>query len=121
MPIRRSRALTGTALSGARRRPPLAILNPVQPAENRRTPEQNGTAAARYASGQESQCLRDQSDPAFDQKRPPGGVQRWPRSGLAGDFRHLAVVRQSSRATMGVSRLMVKCSELWDIVAFPAA
>ena len=81
----------------------------------------NGTPAARYASAQASECLRVQFDPVFGQKRPPGGVKKWPRSGLAGDFRHLAVVRQASRATMGVSRLMVKSSEWLDIAAFPAA
>ncbi len=69
-------------------------------------------AATLCASGQESVCLRDQFDPVFGQKRAPGGVKRWPRSGLAGDFRHLAVVWQASGATMGSFCLMVKSSEL---------
>ena len=85
---------------------------PVQPAENSRTRGPNDTPAARSASGQESPCLRDRFDPVFGQKRPPGGVKRWPRSGLAGDFRHLAVGWQARRAAMGAFCLMVKSSEL---------
>ena len=46
------------------------------------------------------------------QKKPPGGQEPRPSSGLAGDFRHLAVVWQASGAPMGVSCLMVKSSEL---------
>ncbi len=71
--MQRARALTGTALSGARRRPPFAILTPVQPAEDSRTRGPNDTPAARYGSGQESQCLRDQLDPVLGQKSRRAG------------------------------------------------
>ena len=44
------------------------------------TPGPNDSQAVRYASGQESQCLRDQFDPVLGLKRPPGGAKRRPSS-----------------------------------------
>ena len=111
MPIRRTRALTGAALSGARRQPPFSILTP---SKRLKTAAHAGqvTAAARYASGQESQCLRDQSDPVLRQKKSPRGVKRGPRRSLPSKFRGLAVGWQSSGAAMGVFCLMIKSPEL---------
>ena len=50
--------------------------------------------------------------PVFGQKKSPSGVKRWPRSGLANDFRHLAVGWQSGGVPMGAFCLMVKSFEL---------
>ena len=43
------------------------------------------------------------------------------KDGLPGDFRHLAVGWQPSRAAMRMFCLPVKSSELYDIAEFPAA
>ena len=66
-------------------------------------PQQRATRLAKNQNASETQF-----DPVFGQKKSPGGVKRWPRSGLAGDFRHLAVGWQSSGVAMGVFCLMVK-------------
>ena len=91
---------------------------PVQSAENSRArgagmlsgPNGNPAHATHLAKNHDA-CEINLT-PYCEQKKPPRGQKRAPSSGLAGDFRHLAVAWQPSRAAMGVFRLMVKSSEL---------
>ena len=46
---------------------------PAQSAENKPGARAKRHPSARYASGQESRCLRDQFDPECEQKKPPRG------------------------------------------------
>ena len=70
------------------------------------------SSAVSYPSGQKSRCLRDQFEPLFRQKKSSREQKTRPRSGLASDFRDLAVGWQSRGVAMGVFCLSVKSSEL---------
>ncbi len=71
------------------------------------TPQQPATRMAKNHKASETNLT-----PVFGQKKSPSGVKRWPRSGLANDFRHLAVGWQSGGVPMGAFCLMVKSFEL---------
>ncbi len=110
MSIRRARALKGTALSGARRRHSLCDSYPVQAAENSRTrgPSDSPQRATRLARNHDA-CETNLSHYFARKSRL---ASKKPRSGLADDFRHLAVGWQSGGVPMRAFCLMVKSSEL---------
>ena len=115
VPIRRARALTGAALSVPRRRPPFAILTPCNWLKTaarlgQTTAQQRATRLAKNHNASETNLTHVSVRKSCRAGR---------KDGLAGDFRDLAVVWQASGAAMGVSRLIVKPSELSDIAAFP--
>ena len=92
MPIRLARALTGTALSGARRRTPFAIL----------TPSNWLKTAARLGETTAQPCATRlaKNHNASETDLTPYSVRKSLRAGrkdgLPGDFRDLAVVWQAS-------------------------
>ena len=77
------------------------------PCPGQTVPQQRATHLAKNHNASETKLT-----PLFGQKKTPGGVKRWPSSGLAGDFRHLPVGWQPSRAAMRMFCFPVKSSEL---------